>query len=108
VFLYHSLYTLTINTQEASTGSSRRGSGRPATNGNAARPPATQPRKGLAQTRRPARLATPEEDEEEEPDEEQEEEDDDDASATEEGGQRMKRAKGLAADVSSLVWRNLI
>lgn len=90
--------TLTTNLQHGSIGSSRRGSGRPATNGTAARPAASQ-RKGLAQTRRPARVATPEDEDEELPDEEEEEEDGE-GSFAEEGGQKKKSAKGLAAEVS--------
>jgi hypothetical protein len=89
--------TSTTNSQDGSTGSSRRGSGRPATNGTAARPAASQ-RKGLAQGRRPARVATPEDDDDL-PDEEEEEGDDDEGSFVEEGGQKKKKGKGLAAEV---------
>jgi hypothetical protein len=83
--------------QDGPTGSSRRGSGRPATKGTAARPAASQ-RKGLAQTRRPARVDTPEDEDEELPDEEEEEEDEE-GSFVEEGGQKKKNGKGLAAEV---------
>ena len=95
------LSTLTTNLQDGSTGSSRRGSGRPATNGTAARPAASKG-KGLAQNRRPPRVATPEDDEDELPDEEEEDEDEE-GSFAEEGGQKKKNGKGLAADVYSLV-----
>ena len=95
--------TFTTNSQDGSTGSSRRGSGRPPTNGTAARPAASQ-RKGLAQARRPARVATPEDDEDL-PDEEEEEGEDEEGSFVEESGQK-KKGKGLAAEVSFrlLMW----
>jgi len=98
------LSTLTNNSQNGSTGSSRRGSGRPAKNGTAARPAASQ-RKGLAQTRRPARVVTPEDEDEELPDEDEEEEDGE-GSFAEEGGQKKKKGKGLAAEVyhARLIW----
>ena len=89
--------TLTTKSQDGSAGSSRRGSGRPATNGTAARPAASQ-RKGLAQGRRPARVATPEDDDEL-PDEEEGEDEDEEGSFVEEGGKKKKKGKGLAAEV---------
>lgn len=89
--------TLTSNSQDGSTSSSRRGSGRPAANGKPARPTAA-PRKGLAQARRPARVATPEDEDEELPDEEEEEEDGEGSFADEEG-QKKKNGKRLAAEV---------
>jgi len=92
--------TITTNFQDGSTGSSRRGSGRPATNGTAARPTASKS-KELAQTRRPPRVVTPEDDEDELPDEDDDE--DEEGSVAEEGVQKKKNGKGLAAEVFSLV-----
>lgn len=86
-----------INSQDGSPSASRRSNGRSATNGSAARPATTQ--RGLAQTRRPARVASPD-DEDEEVSEEEE-----DNNSTVVGNDRTAETKktGLAREVYPVI-----
>ena len=92
------MHTL-IYIQDGSHTAPRRSTGRGAArNGNATRPPNTQ--RGLAQTRRPARIIATPDDEDDDPSEAEEEEN----TAVADGEHSAKTKKnGLAAEVFSLI-----